>query len=618
MDEGLSLAQSMPRPESRLDVLPAEADGIVMPDQVLWRERISRKYPASRVRLARLALLVLWVIATALFACTLYRVLSVETPTVLQLVFLVLSTMCFAWVAIGSATAIVGFVWLMMRAEADVAYIPQTTPRSKTALLVPVYRENVPSVAAAIDAMVRDIGLAGAQSFFDVFILSDTQQPEERIREQAAFQALRAATPVPIYFRWRTPNAGKKAGNIREWVERFGSNYAYFVILDADSVMAANTLLQLALAMDASPEIGLIQTVPRLVGGQTLFARMQQFAASYYGPLLAAGLAAWHGPGSNYWGHNAIIRTRAFATCAGLPSLPGDPPFGGLILSHDFVEAALLRRGGWEVRLLPRLGGSYEGCPPTLSDLIIRDRRWAQGNLQHLRLLTADGLPLLSRIHLSMGILAYLASPVWALTLLVGVVLAIQAKFATPAYFGSEVSLFPKWPVFDARTALMLFLATVVVVHLPKLLGAVWASRSRAERQRQGGVFRIAAGTVAESLLSTLIAPILMLTQTAAVLGILAGKDVGWAPQRRVTAQASTLDFFRQHRWHLAWGLAGAAICWSISLAVLAWMSPILLGLIFSAPLSQSLARPAGSKAAFLLGTPEEHEHLRLVTREKK
>ena len=618
MDEGVSLAQSRPKPESRLDVLPLEPARIAMPDQVLWRERTPRKHAASRVRLARLALLVLWVIATALFAWTLYRVLSVETPTVLQIVFLVLSTMCFAWVAIGSATAIVGFVWLMMRGEDEVAQIRQTTPRSKTALLVPVYREDAASVAAAVEAMVQDISLVRAEPFFDVFILSDTQQPDERIREQVAFEALRAASAIPIYFRWRTPNAGKKAGNIREWVERFGSNYAYFAILDADSVMAANTLLRLAAAMDASPETGLIQTVPRLVGGQTLFARMQQFAASYYGPLLAAGLAAWHGPGSNYWGHNAIIRTRAFATCAGLPSLAGDPPFGGPILSHDFVEAALLRRGGWEVHLLPSLGGSYEGCPPTLSDLIIRDRRWAQGNLQHVRLLTAEGLPLLSRVHLGMGILAYLASPIWALTLLVGVILAVQAKFATPAYFGSEVSLFPKWPVFDARMALLLFLATVLVVHLPKLLGAVWASRSRAERQRHGGGFRIAAGVVVESLLSTLIAPVLMLTQTAAVCGILAGRDVGWAPQRRVTAQARTLDFLRQHRWHLAWGLAGAAVCWSISMAVLAWMSPILLGLIFSAPLSQGLARPAGFKTAFILGTSEEREHARLVISEKR
>ena len=149
--------------------------------------------------------------------------------------------------------------------------------------------------------------------------------------------------------------------------------------------------MRLASAMDANPRVGLIQTVPRLVGGQTLFACLQQFAAGYYGPIVAAGLAAWHGGGGNYWGHNAIIRTRAFAASAGLPQLSGSPPLGGHILSHDFVEAALLRRAGWEVHLVPSLQGSYEGCPPTLSELIARDRRWAQGNLQHLRLLNASG-----------------------------------------------------------------------------------------------------------------------------------------------------------------------------------------------------------------------------------
>ena len=337
---------------------------------------------------------------------------------------------------------------------------------------------------------------------------------------------------------------------------------------------------------------GLIQTVPRLVGGQTLFARLQQFAASTYGPLVAAGLAAWHGPGGNYWGHNAIIRTKAFASCAGLPPLPGRAPLGGQILSHDFVEAALLRRGGWEVYLVPSVGGSFEGCPPTLSDLIVRDRRWAQGNLQHMRLLTVPGLPLLSRIHLAMGALSYLASPVWALSLLVGVVLAVQAKYATPAYFGSEASLFPKWPVFDAQMALSLFFATVLVVHLPKLLGAVWAMRSSVERKRHGGVLNVIGGVTLESLLSTLIAPVLMVTQTAAVVGILTGRDAGWSAQRRVTARASAIEFLAQHRWHMAWGVLGAVICWSISSGVLAWMSPDPRRFRFSPPLFRNCFRP--------------------------
>ena len=367
---------------------------------------------------------------------------------------------------------------------------------------------------------------------------------------------------------------GEESGQHSRLDRKIWAAYPYFIILDADSIMSADALLRLARAMDQNPRAGLIQTVPRLAGGVSLFARLQQFAACYYGQILAAGLAAWHGHGGNYWGHNAIIRTAAFASSAGLPQLPGKPPLGGHILSHDFVEAALLRRAGWEVHMVPSLEGSYEGCPPTLADLITRDRRWAQGNLQHLRLLGARGLPFLSRVHLAMGAFAYLASPLWALTLIVGVILAFQAKYATPSYFGTEASLFPKWPVFDAQVALALFLATVIVVHLPKLLGAVWALRTTGHRQRNGGIARVAGGVLLELIVSTLMAPILMITQTSAVLSILLGRDAGWGAQRRVGAGATLLQFAQQHRWHIAWGATGAGMCWAISLAVFAWMSP--------------------------------------------
>lgn len=581
-----------------------------MPEQSLWEHHRTRSLTPVRVRIARAALVVLWFVTSAAFAWTLYRVLSIETPTVLQLVFLVLSTLCFAWVAGGSVSALVGFVALTGRPSPDTLELPPSRlpSHARTALLFPVYREDAGEVAALVDATCRDLGAAKAGDKFDVFILSDTQGSAERIMEKRIYGELRARNQgnVQVYIRWRTPNEGKKAGNIRAWIERFGAGYTYFAILDADSIMSADALLRLVAGMDDNPRVGLIQTVPRLVGGQSLFAKLQQFAAGYYGPVVAAGLAAWHAHGGNYWGHNAIIRTEAFAKSAGLPCLPGRPPLGGYILSHDFVEAALMRRGEWEVHMVPSLEGSYEGCPQTLGDLIIRDRRWAQGNLQHLRLLGASGLPFLSRVHLAMGAFSYLASPVWALTLLVGVILAVQAKYATPTYFGSEASLFPKWPVFDAETALTLFFATMIVVQLPKLLGGFWALRNAGERKRNGGVGRIAGGVALESVLSTLIAPVLMLTQTTAVLGVIMRRDAGWGTQRRVGSDTSLLVLIRQHRWHMGLGAACATVCWFTSVAVLAWMSPIITGLLLAGPIALLTDRDRGQLVATLLGTPAE------------
>src|SRR5690606_39026581 len=168
----------------------------------------------------------------------------------------------------------------------------------------------------------------------------------------------------------------------------------------------------------------LIQTVPSLVNAQTLMARSQQFAMRAYGQIFGTGLAWWSGGAGNFWGHNAIIRVAAFAAHAGLPELPGKGPLGGHILSHDFVEAALLRRAGWRVEIAPEIEGSYEESPPTLDDLVARDRRWAQGNLQHLKLIGARGLDPASRAHIFSGVMGYASALLWFSLILVSATLA--------------------------------------------------------------------------------------------------------------------------------------------------------------------------------------------------
>src|SRR5436853_39674 len=576
------------RPANELALLPTKSP-LPMSPQPLHPETI-RNVVRDRLTAPRAILLCLTLSATATFAFVLYQVLSVVHLTPLQAVFLVLCTLCFAWIALGTASALLGFL-ANLRSGTMLPSIHETPHPHRTALLFPIYQEDAARVAATIEAIASELVALGKGAGFDFFVLSDSRTSEAKARELRAVRLLRRALPsdVHVYYRARSENIGKKAGNIADWVERFGGAYEFFIILDADSVMSGALIVQLAGLMARDPRTALIQTVPRLVGANTLFARLQQFAVGFYGPVIAAGFAAWHQGSGNYWGHNAILRTRAFAQSAGLPTLPGNPPLGGHIQSHDFVEAAFLRRAGWQVCMLPELQGSYEGCPPTLIDVAVRDRRWAQGNFQHLRIVRAGGLPWVTRLHLAMGTSTYLASALWALSLVIGVVLSVQSAYTLPVYFPDEKTLFPVWPVIDPTKALYLFLGTVAVVLLPKVLGVASALIRRDPAARNTGPFLL--GAAIETLFSILIAPILMLTQTSAVLEILRGKDAGWAVQRRDGESPPLSEVIRFHKWHVVTGAALAVICGLVSLYVFSWMAPIILGQLLAMGLSLVTSR---------------------------
>ncbi|WP_207537553.1 glucans biosynthesis glucosyltransferase MdoH [Sabulicella rubraurantiaca] len=425
--------------------------------------------------------------------------------------------------------------------------------RSRTALLFPMHNEETARVFGTADAMREALLARGIAAHFDIFLLSDSTDPARQAREAEAARRLSLLHAGGVFYRRRPANAGRKAGNIADWVRRHGGAYEHFVILDADSVMAAATLHRLAAAMEADARAGLIQTLPTLVGGTTLFARMQQWAARMHGPGIARGLAAWHGEAGNYWGHNAIIRTRAFAEAAGLPNLPGRKPFGGEIMSHDFVEAALLRRAGWGVHLWSEPSGSHESGPPTLGAAVLRDRRWCQGNLQHAALLGAAGLHPLSRLHLLDGILAYAASPLWLL--LLGTA-ALQAAFGL------------------AQAGPGLLALTMALLLLPKLQG-----------------LREPANALREFGLTTLLAPLGMVTQTRQILDILSGRDSGWAAQGREAAMPSWRQALREHAPHMATG-AALLLPSLVAPAALPWLLPVSLPLLTAPALARFVARP--------------------------
>ncbi|MGH6869562.1 MAG: glucans biosynthesis glucosyltransferase MdoH, partial [Methylocella sp.] len=386
---------------------------------------------------------------------------------------------------------------------------------------------------------------------------SDTTDPEILDAEERAFLAMRErlGPGCRLFYRHRPRNLNRKSGNIEDFVTRWGGHYEQTVVLDADSLLAGHTIIALSAAIEADSGEGIIQTRPIIVNRKTLFARLQQFAARIYGPVIAAGVSVSMGRDGNYWGHNAIIRTKAFAAHCGLPVLPGRPPFGGHILSHDFVEAALIRRAGYAVYMLPNLDGSYEECPPSLIDVATRDRRWCQGNLQHLRILPAKGLHPMSRQHLVTGIMAYAASPLWMAQLIVGIVLVLQASYIRPEYFPSGFTLFPAFPRFDPQRSLELFALTMTILLLPKIFGLALALIQGATRRGAGGVIKLVLSAAFEILMSALLAPIMMLIQSGHVMRFAFGFATGWDPQRRDDGSIPFAAIVARHRSHVAMGL---------------------------------------------------------------
>ena len=491
-----------PRPATRF--LPAEAP-LAMATTPLERAATPRILPTPQAVLRRRAS-VFWLagLAVASLAAVMVVGLGRDGFGVADALILAFFVPNIAWTAFAAATALCGLFWhRAMRAHKAPA---DWRPRRRTAVLIPARNEPVDELAFRIDRLRRDLAGQGLTPTLDIFVLSDSNTPEAAAAEErmAARFAHEGIYAPPVYYRRRTDNARRKPGNLAEWIGRWGADYAYMLILDADSRMSGARIAGLIHRMETDPGVGLIQTGVRLVGARSRFARLQQLATRLYGDAFASGIAGWSGSEGNYWGHNALVRVRAFAGAAGLPALSGPAPLGGEVLSHDFIEAAWLRRAGWGVEIDPDTTGSAEGGPESMHEYAKRDRRWCQGNLQHLRILArANGLHPVSRLHLLCGIAGYLAAPMWLGLVLTAVLAGPSGALALP------------------------ILGAMLLILVQKVAGvAIWLRRRAGARSR-----RIVLGQALRELAaSTLLAPIIMVRQTVSVLQVLCGQDCGWKP----------------------------------------------------------------------------------------
>ncbi|MEM8569784.1 MAG: glucans biosynthesis glucosyltransferase MdoH [Pseudomonadota bacterium] len=580
-----------------------------------YRDKAAPGFDAEpKVRLWRLATFLPAFLMTAGLIAAFADWFSTESLTTFEMLLIGLIALTFFWIALAFSTVVVGMAHRVRSLNLSDAELPPEPMH--VALLVPIYNEVPWEVFGNAAAMLRDLKANDCVHDYALFILSDTRDEAIAAQELQALEELCRDLPDGnrIFYRRRAQNTDRKVGNLADWVERWGGAYEAMLVLDADSLMAGSAISALADELSRDQSAGLIQSFPQLFGAQSLFGRVQQFSTAIYGSLLSEGLAKWSDREGNYWGHNAIIRTAAFASCAGLPHIRTVTGRKELILSHDFVEAGLLRRAGWSVRFLPRIRGSYEEVPATLIDYVLRDRRWCQGNLQHLNILHTRGFHAISRFHLFQGAMAYLLSPAWFALLVFWAVVGNGTEQNVITYFSDTNPMFPTWPEISSINSFFLLLFMYGMLLAPKFLGAGTFWMTGVDLSKLGGPKQFFMSFLLELILSVAFAPILMVQQTVAVLRHFLGFKETWKPQRRSNSRYPVSELAKFHALETVLGLL---LVYGMLLGIVSfWLLPIAASLAIAIPLSalSGVNMRNMSWSRNHLGTPEEFDEPQIIS----
>jgi membrane glycosyltransferase len=567
--------------------------------------------------LRRLSFASLVGLTTLLIAWNAFSMLRVNGLDPLKVASFILFVVLLLPIALSFWTAIIGFVIQWRGGDSlDLTRTLEGAPTAgevlpRTAVVMPIYNEDPRRVLAGVKATYESLEQTGQLERFDLFLLSDTTDPDTWVSEELAFTELRSevSDPERLFYRNRRENTERKMGNIADFCATWGDRYRYMVVFDADSIMTGLSLVNLVRLMELHPHVGIVQAPPLPVNRRTLFGRIHQFAMQAYSMIFITGLNFWQGGAANYWGHNAIIRIQPFVQHCRLPKLPGKAPLGGSILSHDFVEAAFMRRAGWKVYLASELRGSYEEMPSSLIGYAARDRRWCQGNLQHARLLFTRGFHFVNRIHILMGVMSYVASPLWLLLLGLTTLEGIKEALGKHTYFAPGRTLFPTWHVSVREQAILLFILMMSLLLLPKFLSLLIHWRKPGHLKAFGGALKLTSSVFCETVASTLLAPNLALLQARFVIGILMGRKVEWDSQDRGETSTRFREAFQRH-----WPSVLLGVLWTALLALtvpklIYWFSPVIAGFLLAIPLSAWSSRTSwgeGAKRHGLFLTPEE------------
>jgi len=540
-----------------------------------------------------------------------WMVMAVDGWSIPEMIMYVCFVVSLPWIVIGFWNGVIGLLLLRVaRDPLDIvvpcaAYAGAADPIAvRTAIVMCIRHENPERVVRRLDAVLRSIDATREGRAFDLFILSDSTQDDLAAEERATIETWRArlADPDRVVYRRRAVNAGFKAGNIREFLMERGDDYELMITLDADSVMSGETILRLVRIMQANPKLGILQSLVVGLPARTAFARIFQFGMRAGMRSYTMGAAWWSGDCGPYWGHNAAIRVAPFRDHAELPTLAGKPPLGGVILSHDQVEAVLVRRAGYEVCVLPEEGGSWEDNPPSLPEFMRRNLRWCQGNMQYVKLLGMPGLKLISRVQLLLAILMYVGAPAWIGFMIAG---AAQA-FMPPSVIG-ELDTLGSFPV---GLSIGLLMTMLTITFTPKLMGYLDVALQRNEMDRYGGPQLFTLGALAEVLFGFLLAPLISFSVTTFLFVLFVfGKSVGWEAQDRDAHRIGWGEATRK-LWPATLFGAALTVAFAVSAPyVLFWAAPVLASFLLAIPftvLTSTETLGALTARAGLGATPEE------------
>jgi membrane glycosyltransferase len=521
-----------------------------------------------------------------------------------DLVLVVLFAVTLPWYVIGFWNATIGLV-IMRFARDPVAAVMPVAGRvrgdepitASTAVLLCIRNEPPERVVRLLEPMMEGLAARGVGERFHVYVLSDTSEADMAAAEDTRFAALTAAWrgQIALTYRRRTQNTGFKAGNIRDFCQRWGKDHDFAIMLDADSVMTVDLVLKLVRIMQIDPRLGIVQSLVIGMPSASAFARIFQFGMRLGMRSYTIGSAWWQGDCGPYWGHNAIVRIDPFVTRCQLPVLAEGALVKGHVLSHDQIEAVLMRRAGYGVRVLAGEGSSFEQNPPTLAEFIRRDLRWCQGNMQYWHFLRMPGLPFLSRYQLAFAILMFLGSPAWIGLLLIGSVAV--ALSPTPADF-------MRW---DAGMAVLVLVLTMWFA--PNIATVIDVLTRAKLRHLFGGGVRFSASFMITIIFVVLLAPIMWASHTLFLMRLLSGRTVDWGAQARHDHEVPWSLACRQFWPQTLIGLAPVLLLAVAAPSAIPYALLIAAGPLLSIPLAVVTATPALGRALIAVGLdrlPEE------------